>query len=239
MNFSLTHPLPERCVVAVSGGIDSLSVLHFLRRVEGRVASVIHVNHASGDFAEEAEVLVRDLCDREKIDLTVRRVMDHRGEGESREAFWREQRYRFFWDEAVVRQENLPIVLAHNLDDCLEEYIICTMIRGYSGTIPYKHGCCIRPFRMWERKDIVKYAKRHDINFLHDPSNDDDTRFLRAKIRRRVTPRIRNLNPGICSIVKKVIQQQDERDGNPLQPEKVSFGDRDSYLLLAASKEET
>lgn len=229
MNFKLTHPLPERCIVAVSGGVDSMSVLHFLGRVEGRVAGVIHVNHASGEFAEDAEEMVTRICNENRIDLSVRRVRDHMGEGESREAFWREQRYRFFWDEYAIH--NLPIILAHNMDDCLEEYIICTMIRGYTGTIPYKHGCCVRPFRLWKRRDIETYAQRHQIPFLHDPSNDDDCRFLRAKIRRRVAPRIKNLNPGIYNIVEKVIREQDERDGNPLNPENVSVGGIDPHLL--------
>ncbi len=58
MSFRLTHPLPEKCIVAVSGGVDSLSALHFLRQVEGRVASVIHINHSSGVFSEESEALV-------------------------------------------------------------------------------------------------------------------------------------------------------------------------------------
>ena len=229
MNFKLTHPLPERCIVAVSGGIDSMSILHFLNKVDGRVAGVIHVNHASGEFSEEAEVLVRQLCQDEKIDLEVRRVRDHMGEGESKEAFWRDQRYRFFWDNNVMNR--LPIVLGHNMDDCLEEYIICTMIRGYTGTIPYKHGCCIRPFRLWQRKDITSYAQRHNIKYLHDPSNDDDSRFLRAKVRRRVCPRIRNLNPGIYSIIEKVVREQDERDGNPLQLESAGITETDEHLL--------
>ena len=231
MNFKLTHPLPERCIVAVSGGVDSLAIFHFLNKVDGRVAGVIHVNHASGEFSEEAETLVQQLCEEKKIDLTVRRVRDHIGEGESREAFWREQRYRFFWDDYAIH--NLPIILAHNMDDCLEEYIICTMMRGYTGTIPYKHGCCVRPFRLWQRKDIEIYARRHELRWLHDPSNDDDFRFLRARVRRRVAPRIRNLNPGIYSIVEKVIRDQDERDGNPLQTENVSIGETDPDLLVS------
>lgn len=232
MSFRLTHPLPEKCIVAVSGGVDSLAALHFLSRVEGRVERVIHVNHASGVFSQDAEELVAKLCEERQINLTIRRIEIHMGEGESRENFWRNQRYRFFWDEWAMH--NLPIVLAHNMDDCLEEYVICTMIRGYSGTIPYKHGCCIRPFRLWKRSDIEDYAKRNKIHWLHDPSNDDDCKFLRAKVRRRVAPRIRNLNPGIYNIVEKVIGEQDERDGNPLQVEEtgISLKNDDSVFAI-------
>jgi len=229
MNFKLTHPLPEKCIVAVSGGVDSLSALHFLNRVEGRVQRVIHVNHATGVFSQDSEKLVREVCEQAKINLTVRTIEVHRGEGESRENFWREQRYRFFWDEWAIH--SLPIVLAHNMDDCLEEYIICTMIRGYWGTIPYRHGCCIRPFRLWKRQDIDAYARKYNIRWVEDPTNIDDARFLRAKVRRRVAPRIKNLNPGVYNIVEQVIREQDERDGNPLELENVNVSETDPHLL--------
>ena len=235
MNFKLTHGLPEKCIVAVSGGVDSLSALHFLNRVEGRVERVIHVNHATGVFAQDAEALVREVCERDEINLTVRRIREHRGEGESRENHWRDQRYRFFWDENA--RYNLPIVLGHNMDDCLEEYIICTMIRGYWGTIPYRHGCCIRPFRMWKRRDIELYASRYDIKWLEDPTNSDDARFLRAKVRRRVAPRIKNLNPGVYSVLENAINHQDEYDEDPQTPGNAGISPpTDPHLILSTPK---
>jgi tRNA(Ile)-lysidine synthase len=212
MGFRFTHPLPEKCMVAVSGGVDSMSALHFLSQVEGRIKRVIHVNHDTGDFAEDAEALVRKVCEEQRLGLTVRRITDNVDEGESKENFWREQRYQFFKEEWV--NHHAPIVLAHTLEDCFEEYIICTMIRGYSGTIPYRRACCIRPFRLWHRDEIEDYARRHSLRWITDPSNLDTTKFLRAKLRRLITPRIRFINPGVYKIVEKVIREQDERDEN-------------------------
>ncbi len=217
MNFKLTHPLPKKCIVAVSGGIDSIFALHFLNKIPGRVARVIHVNHASGAFAEEAEELVSKTCEKKKLDFTSRRIKEDREPGESRENHWREQRFRFFLDEFAVY--DLPIVLGHNLDDCLEEYIMATMVRGFSGTIPYKHGPCIRPFRMLKRLDIEAYSRKHpELKWVEDPSNRDYTRFKRAFIRRLVVPRIRNLSPGVYNIVEKVIREQDLRDSEGSSP---------------------
>ncbi len=52
------------------------------------------------------------------------------------------------------------------MDDSLEEYIMCTMVRGFSGTIPYAHGnFCIRPFRLWKRRDIEIYAQSGFVDF--------------------------------------------------------------------------
>lgn len=211
MNFQLTHPLPERCMVAVSGGVDSMSVLHFLSQIEGRVDSVVHVNHSSGDFAERAEKLVRDYCLRNRIDLRLCKIVDEIPEGASRENHWREQRFRHFFQESAING-NLPIILAHNLDDCLEELVMNSMVRGFYATIPYQHGPCIRPFRLWRRQDIEGYARKNEIPWIEDPSNDDYTKFTRAKIRSHVVPRIRWLNPGIYRIVEKLVREQDKTD---------------------------
>lgn len=214
MSFRLTHVLPRRCVVAASGGVDSTVALYWLSRVQDRVAKVVHVNHASGAFAESAQAQVEETCALLGLPLEVYHVDNPAPkEGESLENHWREERYRKL-EEAHRNNDYLPIVLAHTLDDCLEEYVMSTMVRGFVGTIPYKRGPCIRPFRLWKRADIEDYAKANGLSWLDDPTNVDTARFKRAKIRRLVVPRIKNLNPGVYNIVERVIKEQDERDGN-------------------------
>lgn len=212
MSFKLTHNLPNRCLVAVSGGVDSASALHWLSQVKDRVAGVIHIHHNTGEFADKAQELVEQTVKEhpENISLHVYRINRDPEEGSSLENFWRQQRYRFF-QAASIANNNLPVVLAHNLDDCLEEYIMCTMIRGFAGTIPYQHRSCIRPFRRWKKKDICRYADRNDIKFLTDPSNSD-TRYKRNFVRLNIVDKIRTLNPGIYNIVEKAIQDQDNHN---------------------------
>lgn len=211
MLFKLTHPLPERCLVAVSGGADSVAALHWLLQSPGKVAKAIHVNHLSGDFAKLSQEHVEKLCDDLGVELEIRTIDSVATEpGRSREEHWREQRYRKFW-EASAMNENLPVVLAHTFDDCLEEYITCTMVRGYMGTIPYEHAPCVRPFRLWKRFDIEEYCKRHSLPWVNDPTNTDYSQYLRAKVRKLVVPRIKYLNPGVYNIVEKVIHEQDNR----------------------------
>lgn len=210
MNFQLTHSLPRRCLVAVSGGVDSVSALHWLSQLEGRVAGVIHVNHNTGEFSREAEGFVRKLASEMKVDFFCRVLLRKALPGESLENHWREQRYRFF-REISATENNLPVVVAHNMNDCLEEYVMCTMVRGFPGTIPYSHGPCIRPFRRWKREDIEDYAARNSLEFLTDPSNSD-TRFKRNLIRSNLVPHLKELNPGIYKLVDRVISEQDERE---------------------------
>jgi tRNA(Ile)-lysidine synthase len=211
MSFKLLHPLPSSVVVAVSGGMDSMSALHFLMQHPERVSHAIHIHHNTGAFADDAQRLVQGYCAKHGINLTIRRVVKEAEEGASKEEHWRDQRYRFFWDEHALH--NLPIVLAHNMDDCLENYIVSTMIDGHLGTIPYRHDPCIRPFRLWKRRDIREYAQRNHLPWIEDPSNREYTKYRRAKIRMHIIPRIKNLNPGIYKVVEKMIRVQDERDG--------------------------
>lgn len=216
MEFELTHPLPPVCSVGVSGGVDSMAALHFLNQVPGRVHSVVHVHHNTGTFADEALALVQKVCDEQKIDLATYHVTGSAADGQSREEFWRNQRYRHFAGHSSTMDRNIPIVLAHHLNDCLEEYIMCTMVRGYVGTIPYFHDPCIRPFRLWKREDIHEYARRHGLEWIDDPSNNF-IRATRSRIRNRIIPHLLLINPGIYKIAREVIKAQDRHDEMSLE----------------------
>jgi tRNA(Ile)-lysidine synthetase-like protein len=201
--FKLTHQLPSKCIVAVSGGVDSMSALHFLYQ-SNKVEGVIHINHGTGKFADEAEELVQQVCqDYKGLPLFRAVIKDAPPKGESKEAYWRDKRYGFFRRLAGPRL----VVLAHNMNDCLEEYIMCTMVRGFEGTIPYQRENCIRPFRLWKRDDIYEYAKRNKLKWIEDPSNKDPL-FRRNYIRTEILPRILKLNPGVWNIVEKLIQEE-------------------------------
>lgn len=191
-----------------------MSALHFLLRTPGKVRGAVHVNHGTGEFADRAQSLVERFCEENGVPLDIYHVDSGAAAPEkSLEEHWRDQRYLKL-DEAFHNGARLPIVLAHTMDDCLEEYIMCTMVRGYSGTIPYKRGPCVRPFRLWKREEISDYATLNKVPSLEDPTNFDHARFMRAKIRKLVSPRIRYLNPGIYKIVERAIDLQDTRDGN-------------------------
>jgi tRNA(Ile)-lysidine synthase len=210
MSFRLTHPLPNKCLVAVSGGVDSMAVLHWLCSTPGRVKGVLHVNHRTGRFSDEAHTHVVRSCNHLGVPFYHHFLEGERDSRQSPEEFWREARYRWF-DRVSDKQEGIPVILAHNMQDCLEEYILCTMIRGFSGTIPYRRGSCVRPFRLWKREDITDYATRNHVRWVEDPSNRD-IRFKRNFVRRKMLPGIIDLNPGIYRIVERIIREQDKRN---------------------------
>lgn len=209
--FDLTHKLPDECLVAVSGGVDSVAALHWLSRKPGRVAGIVHVDHKS-KFSAESFAKTEFLADFYGVPFYHYFISEVFSEDKSLslEEFWRDARYAFF--KEAHEETNLPIVLAHNFDDCLEEYLICTTVRGYMGTIPYAHGPCIRPFRKWKRADIISYARRNSVSWAEDPSNLDD-KFLRTRFRYQVVPIIRDINPGVWNIVERAMEVQDRYSG--------------------------
>lgn len=200
--FRLTHPLPEKYYIACSGGVDSMTVLHWLDKPSRRhsLLGVINIHHNTGDFADRASALVRSYCERQKLALYYHQLEGHPPKGVSKEMWWRDRRYEVFnqFPEAVI--------IAHNFDDCLEEYITCCMVRGYQGTIPYQRDNCIRPFRLWKRKEIMSYAHRNSLTWEEDPSNRN-TRFRRNFVRHEIVPKILEMNPGVYNIVEKLVRK--------------------------------
>jgi len=211
MLFDLTHKLPEKCLVAVSGGADSMVVAHWLRQGNpNRVEGIVNIHHGT-PFSEQAANFVGNyFTENSWGPVFIHHLWPKVPEGLSKEEYWREKRYKAFKDQAEWK--GLPVVLAHNFDDCVEEYIMCTMVRGREGTIPYKHGNCIRPFRLWKKTSIRAYAKRNKIPYVEDPSNVDVS-FKRNFIRHLIAPKVVELNPGIYKIVRKMIENQDKFDG--------------------------
>lgn len=204
--FKFTHPLPDKYLVACSGGVDSMSALHFLTRPanikSNRFRGVIHFNHKTGDFANNSQHLVLRYCNEYDFPLYTGELTGLKPKDKSKEEWWREKRYEYL--DKIAELLDTDIVLAHNFDDCVEEYLACVLVRGFQGTIPYRRNRCVRPFRLWKKDDIRAYANKHNLPYNEDPSNYN-IQYRRSKIRHQLVPVVKDLNPGIYNIVRKVI----------------------------------
>ena len=191
----ITGKIPKRVAIAVSGGIDSMAVLDFLRRKHDVL--VLHYNHGT-PYAPKAETLVREYCEKHSLDLMVGTCQKEMPAGVSHEAWWREQRYKFFeW------ATELPIITAHHLDDCVENWIFTSM-NGNPFLIPHKRDQYIRPFLTTEKREFTIWCVRKDVPTITDPSNDN-TKYMRNYIRHTMMPHVLKINPGIKKVVKKKI----------------------------------
>lgn len=205
--ITLTHKLPDnqKFFVACSGGVDSMSVLKWLSEGNRLPFGIIYVHHNTGNYADQAlDFVVKNTTDYSD-QLFIYRIEGKPPRGTSKEDWWRDNRYKAF-QQIIDKTQNYPIILGHNLDDCVEQYIMSTMIRIRTNTIINYNGPSntIRPFRTWKKRDIIEYAQNKGIKWIEDPSNTD-TSFTRNKVRHDLLPIIANMNPGIYRHVKQLI----------------------------------
>jgi len=210
----LTHNLPEnkKFFLACSGGVDSMAALHWLSQGKRKPYGIIYIHHNTGDYADSALRFVISNASKYCDNVIIKKITDVMPPKVSKENWWRQKRYQLFNETLETSDKPYPIVLAHNLDDCVEQYIMSTMIRikPYPLISYYGPSNTIRPFRTWAKKDIYEYAKRKDLPWLEDPSNKD-TRYTRNKIRHEVLPLVASINPGIYSHVKSLIIEDSEK----------------------------
>jgi tRNA(Ile)-lysidine synthase len=182
-----------RIAVGLSGGVDSVVLLHKLRDVPG--VSAIHVHHGLSPNADAWAAFCRRLCKRLGVPLTVRKVkVVKRGEG--LEAAARAARYEIF--------RKIPVdvlALAHHLDDQAETVLMNllrgTGLRGARGMLPrsqFNEKTLLRPLLDTSRREIEAYARRHGLEWIEDESNADES-LTRNFIRRRVGPLLERRYP--------------------------------------------
>jgi tRNA(Ile)-lysidine synthase len=185
-------------VLAVSGGIDSMVMLHLfsaLRAEWNLHLAVAHINHQlRGEESDGDESFVRQAAQSLEIPFSTQRVdtLGHMAETHlSKQEAARNLRYEFC--EEVRRQMNADCVAtAHQADDNAETVLMNALrgagVRGLSG-IPERreHGKIIRPLLFARRRDIEQYARDSKIEFRADSSNES-TKYRRNYVRQTVIP---------------------------------------------------
>jgi tRNA(Ile)-lysidine synthase len=202
--------LPEegQIIVAVSGGTDSLCLLHLLnrlcgpaRRYPGVTLHAAHLDHMlRGEESTQDAAEVERLVASWGIPITIGRVdviALARTEKRSLEEAARLARYAFLRELAQGRR----IAVAHHADDQVETLLLHWLRgSGLAGLVgmPPRQQDIIRPLLAVTRAETAEYCRAQQIVPLEDHSNADP-RFLRNRIRHEVVPLLKELNPGIQS----------------------------------------
>jgi tRNA(Ile)-lysidine synthase len=179
--------LPERVLVGVSGGVDSMVLVHLLH-ASGRRVEVAHVNHGLRAGADREEALVRAWCLERRIPIHVLRLDDPPAKG-SIQAWARDKRYAHFVRTARSRALS-DVAVAHHADDQAETVALqqarAAGPDGWSGMAasrPLASGIRLhRPLLSWRRADILEYARHHGIEWREDPSNASPD-YARTRVR--------------------------------------------------------
>jgi len=180
----------KRLAVGLSGGVDSVVLLHVLKRHPEFDLSAIHVHHGLSSNAGAWARFCRALCTRWGVPLAVRRVRVAK-KGKGPEAAAREARYRAF--------KNIPcdaVALAHHRDDQAETVLMNLLrgagVHGASGMPPrsrFDGKTLLRPLLEVPRAAILAYAREQGLEWVEDESNADEA-LTRNFVRRRLGPLI-------------------------------------------------
>lgn len=190
--------------LAFSGGRDSSVVLDFLldknNRKSKREIILFHFNHGT-EHGKVAEEFARKVSEKYNLELHVSTVVNAKPKGMSEEAFWHEERYRFFHSFPEI-----PIITAHHLSDVVETYLMSSL-KGSAKLMGYSNGNIIRPFLGCSKKEIDRWAEKNEVEFVQDYSNFENVHD-RNIVRNELLPIVLKVNPGIEKTVKKLLMEK-------------------------------
>ncbi len=224
----------DTIVVGVSGGADSMALLHFLYSLSNSPdfkLNVIaaHINHClRGSEAIADELFVSKYCSDNNIKLKTLRI-DIKKEAQKKsiglEECGRKIRYRFF--QELASKYNAKIATAHTLSDNLETFILnITRGCGIKGlcAIPPVRENIIRPLIYITRSDTENYCKLNKIDYVIDSSNLS-REYNRNKIRLDVVPVLKEINPCVEQATNRLIKTLKQDDDYLNKIAKNSFND--------------
>ncbi len=194
----------DRILVAVSGGPDSVALLHLLWRFNAQKIGVFHLNHGFRAAASKDATFVQDYAEKLGIPAQIE-AYDIMGflsaSGESKQQGARKIRYQLLRNFAEENGYH-RIALGHHGDDQAET-VLMRILRGTGihglGGIPPQRGPFIRPLLNVYKKEIVQYCHDFEIPYVVDESNLEPV-YLRNKIRQELLPLLaKEYNPEIMA----------------------------------------
>lgn len=197
-------PFGYNIVVGVSGGADSVSLLHYLysnANSNNWTLHAVHVNHnLRGEDSVDDMNFVKNICEKWHVQCTVLEV-DLEAESKKRKLGTEETgrliRYECFRNVAKDMGENTVIAVAHNEDDQAET-VLMRLCRGASlnglGGIRPINGDIVRPLIFVSRAEIESYCTQNNLNFATDKTNFQ-TIYTRNKMRLDVLPKLQEIYP--------------------------------------------
>jgi len=198
----------DKVLVAVSGGPDSVFLLHILNSLRKTMNFRLFVGHLDhGIRARESSKdarFVKGLAKSAGLEMVGEKLKSGSGENKtvSLEERLREKRYDFFKRGARLTGCNI-VATAHTLDDQAETVLMRIIkgssLKGVCGIHPFRREGSVRfvrPLIGIEKSEILRFLKENQISFRIDRTNYEE-RFLRNRIRNKVLPYLSKINPRI------------------------------------------
>lgn len=210
----------DKVIVGLSGGPDSLSMIHALYQISEKVGFeivAVHVNHMlRGELADADEKFVMEFCSNLGIECHVFRVDVSEYALEHRLSFEEAGRKVRYWkfDEVMMKVGGTKIAIGQNRNDLVETFFINLFrgsgIDGLSSIEYVRDGVFIRPLLEVDRAQIECYCDQNNLDARRDHTNDEND-YIRNKIRNELIPYVKNnFNPSINDTIFKTTEMMKE-----------------------------
>ena len=203
----------DKIVIGVSGGPDSICLLHVLYALKEKLGIeivVAHVNHMLRDVADLETEYVQNFCKKLGIECYVKKadILEiSKTQKKGTEEVGRQVRYDFF-DEVAKKTNSNKIATAHNSNDRAETVILNILrgsgLSGLKGIEPIRDNKYIRPLINTDRQDIENYCNDNKLEPKYDKTNNENI-YTRNKVRNTVIPYIKKeFNPNIIKTINRL-----------------------------------
>jgi len=186
----------ENIVIGVSGGPDSMAMMHILNDLQYEYGFQIHIGHINHHLRRTSNIderFVQKAAENLNLPISIGHWYPTTKKKGSVEERARLERFRFL-TQLAKKVKSKTIVLAHTQDDLAETVLMRilrgTGLQGLRGILPIREMggiYFVRPFLKTSKAQIMAYLKRKKINFRTDPTNKQ-TQFFRNKIRIELLP---------------------------------------------------
>jgi tRNA(Ile)-lysidine synthase len=200
----------KKLLLAVSGGIDSMVLVHLFKALDYDVY-IAHCNFGlRGKESDGDENFVRQYAAENNTPVFITHFDTAALANDAKVSIQIAARQlRYAWFDELLAQHSLDyLITAHHLDDSTETFLINftrgTGLEGLTG-IPQQNGKIVRPLLPFSRSEIEAYAKENNIQWREDSSNASD-KYLRNKLRHHVLPLLKELNPSFASSFINTLQ---------------------------------
>lgn len=219
----------KKLLLAVSGGIDSMVLMHLFQQLNYDIA-LAHCNfQLRGKESDADENFVKSEAEKFTIPNYIIRFDTEKYSKENKLSIQLAARkLRYDWFQEIISLGYDYVLTAHHLDDNVETFLINftrgTGLEGLTG-IPAQNGNIIRPLLPFSREEIENYANENKIQWREDSSNASD-KYFRNKLRHDIVPILKELNTGFLDSFQNTLHhlQQAESlvdDASKLVYEKV------------------
>lgn len=208
----------EELYIGLSAGIDSVVMLDMLVKSKEHKIIAVHINHGIQSNSNEMQSHCQELCKKYDIELITKTLTGLKKVTSNLEKIYRDARYDAF---VSLLPAGACIALAHHANDQFETRIkrimtAATDISGIKASSNYKGIKIIRPILNISKQEIIKYARKNNLNWIEDKSNND-LNFERNFIRHKLAPVLLEQWSGIFKAID-------------------TFSKKQSHLLLIANE---